>query len=118
MNDRFFILKDEEFDDVSPCIRDKKKELDDIYGHEKYDDIYQLCDFLNNIIKSNDELNDNFMELLEEIRHEFVSISGLKAFDGESSTLISDEDRVSEMKSNIINLDYKKLIKKIDNILE
>ena len=49
---RFFILKDEEFD-VSPCIRDRNSKIDDIYGHYKYDDIEQICLFLN---EQNDEI--------------------------------------------------------------
>lgn len=50
---RFFILKDEEFEDVLPCIRDRNSKIDDIYGHYKYDDIEQICLFLN---EQNDEI--------------------------------------------------------------
>ena len=50
---RFFILKDEEFKDVLPCIRDRNSKIDDIYGHYKYDDIEQICLFLN---EQNDEI--------------------------------------------------------------
>lgn len=50
---RFFILKDEEFKDVLSCIRDKNSKIKDIYGHYKYDDIEQICLFLN---EQNDEI--------------------------------------------------------------
>ena len=45
MNERFFILQLE--DDDLPCIRDRTFQLDDIYGHYKYDNLEQLCSFLN-----------------------------------------------------------------------
>ena len=54
------------------------------------------------------------LELLETIRHEFVSLTGLTAFDKCASQLgyveVFDEDR--------IELDYTELISKIDNILK
>jgi len=57
---RFFILKDEKFKDVLPCIRDRNSKIDDIYGHYKYDDIEQICLFLN---EQNDEI-----EMLKSIK--------------------------------------------------
>ena len=54
------------------------------------------------------------LELLETIRHEFVSLTGLTAFDKCASQLgyveVFDEDR--------IELDYNELISKIDNVLD
>lgn len=64
-NKRFFILKDEEYDDVIPCIRDKKGELDDIYGHYRYDNINQICDKLNAFHEENVELKSELKELKE-----------------------------------------------------
>ena len=60
---RFFILKDEEFKDVLPCIRDRNSKIDDIYGHFKYDDIEQICLFLN-------EQNDENIEM--HIQNDFL----------------------------------------------
>lgn len=60
---RFFILKDDEYDDVLPCIRDKQRELKDIYGHYKYDDINQICDLLNALHEENERLHDEIFRL-------------------------------------------------------
>lgn len=46
------------------------------------------------------ELLNNFDELLEEVRHELVCITGLKAYDNNSN--------------DSFELDYTKLIKRID----
>lgn len=46
------------------------------------------------------ELLNNFDELLEEVRHELVCISALKAYDNDSN--------------DSFELDYTKLIKRID----
>ena len=57
-------------------------------------------------------------ELLEEIRHDLVSISGLKAFDALSETVKSNDSHVSVLISELIPLDFKNLIGKIDIELE
>ena len=66
---RFFILEDEEYCDVLPCIRDRAFELNDIYGHYEYDDIIQICDFLNkqeDIIREFKEAIDDKISIAEE----------------------------------------------------
>lgn len=57
-------------------------------------------------------------ELLNEIRHDLVSISGLKAFDALSETVKSNDSHVSVLISELIPLDFKNLIGKIDIELE
>lgn len=59
-------------------------------------------------------------KLLEEIRHELVSISGLKAFDVsvETENITSTNSDVTVQISELIPLDFKELIGKIDIELE
>ena len=107
-NKRFFILKDEEFD-VSPCIRDRNSKIDDIYGHYKYDDIEQICLFLN---EQNDEiemLKSKFEDCefahRTEMAHHRVIEKDLKK---ENMQLKSENQRVSEQK-HIYKQDWKHL---------
>ncbi|WP_407415753.1 hypothetical protein [Methanobrevibacter sp.] len=57
-------------------------------------------------------------KLLEEIRHDLVSLTGLKAFDSLSETIQSNDSHVSVLISELIPLDFKELIGKIDIELE
>lgn len=61
-------------------------------------------------------------ELLEEIRHELVSISGLKAFDYGNATVIHgntvNTPEITFSVNEMINLDYNDLITKIDKVLK
>ena len=52
---RFFILRDDVYN-TSPCIRERTFELKDIYGHFKYDDINEICDFMNKLVDENEQL--------------------------------------------------------------
>ena len=65
---RFFILQLE--DDDLPCIRDRTFQLDDIYGHYKYDNLEQLCSFLN---EQNDKANKLEIDLedMTEIKNKY-----------------------------------------------
>ena len=56
--------------------------------------------------------------LLEEIRHDLVSLSGLKAFDALSETITSSDSHVTVLISELIPLDFKEIIGKIDIELE
>ena len=56
---RFFILEDEEYDDVEPCIRDRTFKIKDIYGHYKYDDLEEICNELNRLNNENEESGED-----------------------------------------------------------
>ena len=60
---RFFILQLE--DDDLPCIRDRTFQLDDIYGHYKYDNLEQLCSFLNELNDENEQLKKGMIEVVD-----------------------------------------------------
>lgn len=57
-------------------------------------------------------------KLLETIRHNLVSLSGLKAFDGLSKTVRSTETATLLSEEDIIDLDFKDLIEEIDSELD
>ena len=74
---RFFILKDEEFD-VSPCIRDRNSKIDDIYGHYKYDDIEQICLFLNEQNDCISRVGQKIDDYLLEVKYQLEQGTELK----------------------------------------
>ena len=53
---RFFILKDDEYEDTLPCIRDRTFKIDDIYIHYKYDNLEEICNELNRLVDENEQL--------------------------------------------------------------
>ena len=55
--------------------------------------------------------------LLEEIRHELVSINGLSAYDSGSLGVHEGADYIQIDKEDIVRLNYDKLIEKIDKVL-
>lgn len=55
-NERFIILKDGGEDLIDACIRDCDFEIDDIYGDYNYDDLEQICSFLNKLNDENNQL--------------------------------------------------------------
>jgi hypothetical protein len=57
-------------------------------------------------------------ELMEEVRHELVSLSGLKAIDGKGDLVSIAGDDLTVAISELIPLDFKDLIDKIDNELD
>ncbi len=57
-------------------------------------------------------------KLLENIRHNLVSLNGLKAFDGLSKTVRSTETATLLSEEDIIDLDFKDLIEEIDSELD
>ena len=65
---RFFILEDEEYDDVEPCIRDRTFKIKDIYGHYRYDDLEELCNELNRLNNENEELKEEKDLLFKQIK--------------------------------------------------
>ena len=72
------------------------------------------ADTVNDIINKLAEENEQLKQILREVEHELISITGLSAFDKCASQLgyveVFDEDR--------IELDYNGLISKIDNVLD
>lgn len=64
---RFFILQLEDGD--LPCIRDRTFRLDDIYGHYKYDNLEQLCSFLNELNDENEQLKKELGKFKEWEKH-------------------------------------------------
>lgn len=60
---RFFILNDEEYDDVESCIRDRTFKIKDIYGHYRYDDLEEICNELNRLNDENEQLKTELTEL-------------------------------------------------------
>lgn len=66
---RFFILIDDEYEDILPCIRDRTFKIKDIYGHYKYDDLKEICNELNALSEENQiklEIVDAFICGLED----------------------------------------------------
>lgn len=60
---RFFILNDEEYNDVESCIRDRTFKIKDIYGHYRYDDLEEICNELNRLNDENEQLKTELTEL-------------------------------------------------------
>ena len=65
---RFFILEDEEYDDVKPSIRDRTFKIKDIYGHYRYDDLEEICNELNRLNNENEELKEEKDLLFKQIK--------------------------------------------------
>lgn len=57
---RFFILTDDEYN-TRPCIRDRKREIHDIYGDYKYDDLNEICNTLNKLFDNNNSLKESLL---------------------------------------------------------
>lgn len=91
---RFFILTDDEYN-TRPFIRDRKKEIHDIYGDYKYDDLNEICNTLNKLFDSNnslkeslllhldiiDGLNDKIKELKQQIEDLEFNLRTIEAYD-------------------------------------
>ena len=69
---RFFILRDDVYN-TSPCIRDRTFELKDIYGDFKYDDINEICDFMNKLVDENEQLKQENKKLADALTVYFQS---------------------------------------------
>ena len=81
------------------------------------DEAKSLCNRLNdldyekyNLKKENEELK----EILHEVEHELISITGLSAFDKCASHL----GYVEVFDKDMIELDYSKLLKRIEKVIE
>ena len=106
---------------VSECIEDVRMvkgllnelaEENQALKERRHEDINELA-VIAIKYKATEKETEEVKQLLEEIRHEMVSIDGLTAFDKCSSQLgyveVFDDDR--------IELDYKELLKKIDKVI-
>lgn len=91
----------------------KKVELDDIIGLIKTDEPTNSVELKKEVYAVPDKMVEINEELLEDIRHTLVSISGLRAFD----KFVSQLGYVEVFDDDIIDLDFKDLINKIDKVL-
>ena len=100
-------------------IEKTKVTVDDIIGIVKTDKPTNSVELNREIYKHrrDDKVQYIGKELLEEIRHELVSINGLSAYDGESLGVHEGADYIQIDKEDLIRLDYDKLIEKIDKVL-
>lgn len=86
-----------------------------------YEEEYKPKDHLiEGILEKLDDADDVIInkKLLEKIRHDLVSIGGLKAFDSLGDNVKSNDSHVNVLISELIPLNFEELIKEIDEVLE
>lgn len=95
----------------------KKVVVEDIIGIIKTDEPTNSVELKKGIYVVPDKMLKISEGLLEDIRHELRSLTGLKAFDEYEGEFHKDENGYTKKTVHTIDLDYTELIEKIDEIL-